>query len=249
MATITTHFGWQKPIVNDPIDQDQWGDQLNSNLDSQDTLVYALSTTAIGSVAPSYLAAGTLWIDNTTTTWNLNVYSGTTNILIGTVNTVTNTFAPSGLGALTTKGDLLTRNATTTARLPVGSNGQVLVADSTQTLGIKWDAASSYIGAWVNFTVGPSPTFTITILANNNVTSVVRTGAGLYTITFTNALPSANYVASGSCQRQIGQPNDACYISIARAGTVTSTTFPLAVVDDAGTPKDPQLVTAMFVGG
>lgn len=39
---------------------------------------------------------------------------------------------------ITTKGDLLTRDASANARLAVGTNGQVLTADSTQTLGIKW---------------------------------------------------------------------------------------------------------------
>jgi hypothetical protein len=38
---------------------------------------------------------------------------------------------------LTTKGDLLARSTSTT-RLPVGADGQVLTADSTQTLGVKW---------------------------------------------------------------------------------------------------------------
>jgi hypothetical protein len=39
---------------------------------------------------------------------------------------------------LTTKGDLIVRSASASTRLPVGSNGQVLSADSTQTLGVKW---------------------------------------------------------------------------------------------------------------
>lgn len=41
---------------------------------------------------------------------------------------------------LTTKGDVH-GYSTTDARLPVGSNTEVLTADSTQTLGIKWAAA------------------------------------------------------------------------------------------------------------
>lgn len=41
---------------------------------------------------------------------------------------------------LTTKGDLY-GFSTVNARLPVGTNGQVLTADSSQTLGVKWDSA------------------------------------------------------------------------------------------------------------
>jgi hypothetical protein len=45
---------------------------------------------------------------------------------------------------VTTKGDLLTATgASTPARLGVGSNGQLLTADSTQSTGIKWGAAPS----------------------------------------------------------------------------------------------------------
>lgn len=44
---------------------------------------------------------------------------------------------------LTTKGDLW-GYGTGDARLPVGSNGQILTADSTQTLGVKWAAAPAY---------------------------------------------------------------------------------------------------------
>lgn len=42
---------------------------------------------------------------------------------------------------LTTKGDIYTRSATADARLPIASNGKVLVADSAQPLGLKWDYA------------------------------------------------------------------------------------------------------------
>lgn len=42
----------------------------------------------------------------------------------------------------TTKGDLLTRSSSAVGRLGVGSNGQALIADSTQTLGIKWGSVS-----------------------------------------------------------------------------------------------------------
>ena len=45
---------------------------------------------------------------------------------------------------LTTKGDLISATgASTPARLGVGTNGQVLTADSTQSTGLKWAANAS----------------------------------------------------------------------------------------------------------
>lgn len=49
---------------------------------------------------------------------------------------------PTSTSPLTTKGDIWGYN-TTNARIPVGANGQVLTADSTQALGVKWAAAAS----------------------------------------------------------------------------------------------------------
>jgi len=40
---------------------------------------------------------------------------------------------------LTTKGDLLSHDASAFARLGVGSDGQVLTADSAETTGLKWE--------------------------------------------------------------------------------------------------------------
>jgi hypothetical protein len=49
--------------------------------------------------------------------------------------------APAGTEVLTTKGDLLSIGSSAD-RLPVGSDGQVLTADSAQTLGVNWAAAA-----------------------------------------------------------------------------------------------------------
>jgi len=47
--------------------------------------------------------------------------------------------------SVTTKGDLQTYS-TSPARLPVGTNGQVLMANSAESTGLKWgDAVSSSI--------------------------------------------------------------------------------------------------------
>src|SRR5574337_43335 len=47
----------------------------------------------------------------------------------------------------TTKGDLIVHGSSTT-RLGVGTDGQVLTADSTQALGVKWGAAAGGTSIW-----------------------------------------------------------------------------------------------------
>ena len=46
---------------------------------------------------------------------------------------------------LTTKGDLLARTTATLQRLPIGSNGTVLTADSTATVGVSWSTLTNEV--------------------------------------------------------------------------------------------------------
>lgn len=72
-----------------------------------------------------------------TTSGVITITSGALTIAYGGTGQTTKTAAFDALAPTTTKGDLIAFS-TVNARLPVGSNTQVLTADSTQTLGVKW---------------------------------------------------------------------------------------------------------------
>lgn len=57
-----------------------------------------------------------------------------------------------GASPLTTKGDLFTRDASAEARLPVGTDGQVLIADSAEATGLRWGAGGGGGGTWGSIT-------------------------------------------------------------------------------------------------
>ena len=46
MPTLTPNYSLNKPLVNDPTDADQWGTQLNANMDTLDTTVKSVSDKA-----------------------------------------------------------------------------------------------------------------------------------------------------------------------------------------------------------
>lgn len=79
------------------------------------------------------------------------------------------------LGALTTKGDLLGFSATH-ARLPVGTDGQVLEADSTAATGLKWVTGGAGLST-SNFVFAETPSGTVDG-SNTNFTLANSPSAG-----------------------------------------------------------------------
>ncbi len=80
------------------------------------------------------------------------------------------TSAFDALAPTTTKGDIIVSNGTDNIRVAVGSNDQVLTADSTQASGVKWASAGTN-GYW-DFAEQLATDYTVT----NNVTLQTVTG-------------------------------------------------------------------------
>ncbi|CAB4214613.1 hypothetical protein UFOVP1454_54 [uncultured Caudovirales phage] len=50
MPTLTTNYSFNKPLVNDPVDEDLWGGQLNTNFDTLDSLLGARTASKYGAL-------------------------------------------------------------------------------------------------------------------------------------------------------------------------------------------------------
>lgn len=82
-----------------------------------------------------------------------------------------------GTTILTTKGDLLTRDASTAVRLGVGTNNWLLTADSAQTSGIKWAAITNTV-----LTTGSIGTYTAFTPSLTASTTDPQLGTGAVTV-------------------------------------------------------------------
>lgn len=92
-----------------------------------------VSMSAAGVLAP--VASGQI---------NANRFNGNADVAIadGGTGQSTATAGFNALDPLTTKGDIVVHDGTNSIRVAVGTNGHVLTADSAQTAGVKWAAAS-----------------------------------------------------------------------------------------------------------
>lgn len=102
------------------------------------TITGTLPTTTGGTGLTSFTENGAVYASSTSvlTTGTLPVASG------GTGQTTT-TGAFNSLSPSTTKGDLIVHDGSNDVRLPVGTNNYALVADSTQSTGVKWAAVAA----------------------------------------------------------------------------------------------------------
>lgn len=143
------------------------------------TIQFRRGTAAAWTSANPVLAAGEAGYETDTTkikfgdgstAWNSLAYA---------------TFGITGVGNVAadaiwdTKGDLAVASGSDTAdNLPVGSNGQVLVADSAQTLGVRW---ATLADVWTTVTKASDESVTSsTVLQDDNELFFSTVAGGVY---------------------------------------------------------------------
>lgn len=154
----------------------------------------ATSNSTLTSISSLTTAVGLATIGNITTgQWN-----GTTiSIARGGTGQTTANPAFNALSPLTTKGDLI-GFSTVNARLGVGTNTQVLTADSTQTVGFKW--ADNPLGTVTSVAA------TVPSLLSISGSPITTSGTLAFTYSGT-ALPAANGgtgITSGTTGQLLG---------------------------------------------
>ena len=148
---------------------------------------------------------------------------------------------------LKAKGDVLTRNASRVVRLPVGTNGKALVADSTAATGLKWATVgggglTAELSGAVNYAVGAELELFCSAISETSLTYVWQRGS---TVVGTNS-PTLLITSAA-----LGDSGDyRCAVSNS-AGTVFSDPLtvtvltPPAIVSE--TPPDPTPTVNSFV--
>ncbi len=148
----------------------------------QQTVMVFASAAARTTALSGVLAEGMIsYLQDTDVT---EVYNGTTWVGLAADQT-----------PLTTKGDLFTYT-TADARLGVGTNGQVLTADSTTATGLKWAAPASSGITWTQRLTPTGTPFTRVAYNGSNLYVAVGQSGQLYTSSNTSSHARTNAAAS-----------------------------------------------------
>jgi len=163
----------------------------NSDITSLTGLTTPLSAAQGGTGIASYTTGDAIYASGATT-----LSAGT--LPVGSGGT--------GASSITANSVILGNGTSAVQEVAPGTSGNVLTSDGT-----TWTSAAAATG--ITTTTGSAPyygvrafanfdgtlTGTITPRAEGNIASIVRNSTGVYTVTFTTAMPDTNYMILGTC--------------------------------------------------
>jgi len=143
------------------------------NADINASAAIARSKIASGSASQVVINDGS---GNLSSEANLAISRGGTGQ--GTASNAFNALSPN-----TTKGDFTVNTGSTNVRQPIGSDGQVLVSDASQTNGLKWTTLNQGAKNYITY---------------NNFENNATTGWSKFTTTLTGVIPTGSITATGA---------------------------------------------------
>lgn len=165
---------------------------------------------------------------------------GNTNVTFQQSGDNVSAYAPDSTSPLTTKGDIWGFN-TGNARIPVGSNGEVLTADSTNALGVSWQSGGGGLGVLGTAVFSATGGTISGLVTAGNVTGVTRTATGQYAVALSGS-PS-NYIV----QMTAGDSAQIVTMQIDPASSYASSGFTAQCIGGGGV-YDPALVFITIIG-
>jgi hypothetical protein len=165
------------------------------DVDTQNEEIVAVTNISGDTLTVVRARAGTSGITHTAGASVKHVFTGDDATFFTTGTATADAAIPKSV--VTTKGDLVTATASATpARLGIGSNGQVLTADSTTATGIKW--ASQTPTGWALLTSGTVTSGSTLVVSG--LSSYNRIMIGLTAIQTSNNSSYLNYWANSKTE-------------------------------------------------
>ena len=143
---------------------------------------------SISATTASDLISVNLFYSGKSHTFTGPITSGTWNgtaidIAYGGTGQTTKTAAFDALSPVTTKGDLIASDGTDNVRVPVGTNGYVLTADSSAATGVAWAAAAGGGGSTITIN-NKTGAYTVVV---GDLATIINCTSGTFTVSLTAA--------------------------------------------------------------
>jgi hypothetical protein len=271
LSTTTTNYGYVKPGVNDPTDEDLWGGYLNDDLDGIDAELFLTKGSPIVTKTTTYTVlttdkGKTIACDATGGGFTLTLPVAATagngfKVSFIKTDSSSNNVTIDGDGSETINGAtsyVFTNQYETVTLLCTGSSWNIIsspVSTATQadmeaeTAGRYPDAAvlKSHPGvakAWANF----NGQGVVAVRSSYNVASITDNGTGNYTVNLTIPFSDTNYcvVANFCSTTSGGQPGWQAKVS-----NIATSSFTIYTGVDGSTSSalaDPPVITFVAFG-